>query len=143
MGELDDAAGVRSRADRVGRERERDDARAIRQLALEVGVVDFQIVGQSCDADGDVHVMRDLEPRRDVGVVVERRVDDLVARAQGPRERAAEEEVERGHALPERGLVRRAAEEADRAVSCARSTSSTVRMLVSYGAPMFALSSRR
>ena len=84
----------------------RDDSRAIRQLALEVGVVDLEIVGESRDADGDVHVVRDLEPGRDVGVVVEGRVDDLVARAQGPRERAAEQEVERGHALPEGGLAR-------------------------------------
>ena len=114
VGELDDAADVRGRADRVGGERERDDPRAIRELALEVVVVDLEIVGESRDADGDVQVVRDLEPGRDVGVVVEGRVDDLVAGAQRPCERAAEQEVERGHALPERGLVGRAAEETTR-----------------------------
>ena len=85
---------------------------------------------------------REREPRGDVGVVVEPRAEDLVARLQRAPERAREQEVERGHARPERDLVRVALRKRP-AAACARSTSSTVRTLVSYGAPMFALSSRR
>ena len=60
-----------------------------------------------------------------------------------PAERAREQEVERGHARPERDLVRVAAEEAGRRRRGPARSSSSVRTLVSYGAPMFALSSRR
>ena len=61
--------------------------------------------------------MRELEPRRDVPVVVEGRDDDLVALAQGSRERPREQEVERGHARAERDLLGRAAEEGGRALA--------------------------
>ena len=55
--------------------------------------------------------MRELEPRRDVGVVVELRAEDLVARPELAARRAREREVERRHVRAEHGLVRRAAEE--------------------------------
>ena len=112
--ELDDTAHVGRGPDRVRRDRERDDARALGELRREIVVVELELVGQARDAHDDAEVVRELEPRRDVRVVVERRHDDLVARAQRPRERPAQQEVERGHALAERRLARRAAEEATR-----------------------------
>ena len=62
----------------------------------------------------EAEVVGELEPRRDVRVVVECGDDDLVALTQRPRERTAQQEVERGHALPECGLVRVATEECRR-----------------------------
>ena len=56
--------------------------------------------------------MRQLEPGRDVGVVVEPRRDDLVALPQLASDGPREHEVEVGHARPEDRLARRAAEEA-------------------------------
>ena len=55
--------------------------------------------------------MRELEPRGDVGVVVELRREDLVAGPQLPADRAGEREVERRHVLSEHDLLGRAAEE--------------------------------
>ena len=81
------------------------------ELGLEIGVVDLELVRQAGDVHDEAEIVRELEPRRDVRVVVERGDDDLVALAQRPPERAAQEEVQRGHALAERGLARRAAEE--------------------------------
>ena len=50
------------RADRVGGDRERDDARALGELAREVVVVELEIVRESRDADDDAEVVRELEP---------------------------------------------------------------------------------
>ena len=80
-------------------------------FARQVVVVEREVVGQARDVNHEPEIMRELEPGRDVRVVVERGDDDLVARPQRPREGAAQQEVERGHALPERGLSGRAAEE--------------------------------
>ena len=44
VGELDDPPHVRRRADRVGRDRERDDARAVAELRGEVVVVEREVV---------------------------------------------------------------------------------------------------
>jgi hypothetical protein len=76
--------------------------------------------GEPGDADDDPEVVRELEPGRDVAVVVERRDDDLVALAQRACERPRQQEVQRRHALAERGLVRRAAEEGTGALVGAR-----------------------
>ena len=110
--ERDETGHVRRGPDGVRGHGERDDARALGQERREVVVVELELVGHARDADDDPEVVRELEPGRDVGVVVERGDDDLVALAQRPRERAREQEVERGHARAERDLVRRAAEEA-------------------------------
>ena len=59
--------------------------------------------------------------------MIERSDDDLVALAQRPPERAGEEEVQRGHALAEGGLARRAAEERRRRARARSATSSSVR----------------
>ena len=94
------------------------------------------------EADDDAEILGEREPGRDVRVVVEPCADDLVTLAQ----RAASARVSRklsdvmlGPNATSSGWQQRKRP----AVAWARSTSSTVRMLVSYGAPMFALSSRR
>ena len=53
------------------------------QLPLEVGEVERRVVVQVDEADRQVEVVRELEPRRDVAVVVEPRDEDLVARPAG------------------------------------------------------------
>ena len=109
--ELDDAPHVGCRADRVGRDRERDDAGAIVELRLEAVVVEREVVVHVDLADDDAEIVLEREPGRDVAVVVEPGHEHLVAGLQLAGERAREEEVERGHALAERHLVARAAEE--------------------------------
>ena len=56
--------------------------------------------------------MGELEPRRDVAVVVETRDEDLVAGDERAAQRACEREVERRHVLSEDRLLGPAAEEA-------------------------------
>ena len=77
--ELDDPPHVGQRADRVRRDREGDDARAGGELPLEVGEVDVAVVRDVGEAHDEAEVVGQLEPRRDVAVVVEARDDDLVA----------------------------------------------------------------
>ena len=84
---LDDAPDVRRRPDRVGRDRKCDNTRPAAQRRFQVLVVESELVRQPDDADGHADVVRDLEPRSDVRVVVERRDDDLVALAQRACER--------------------------------------------------------
>ena len=85
--ELDDPRDVGQRADRVRGEREGDDARPVGELPLEVVEVEPASSSTLGEADDQVEVARELEPRRDVAVVVELRDDDLVAgaRARAPR----------------------------------------------------------
>ena len=110
--ELDDPRHVRRRPDRVRRDRERDDARPLGELRLEVVEVEREIVVDAREADDDAEILLERQPRRHVRVVVEPRADDLVTALELSAERAREQEVERGHALPERDLVRMAGEEA-------------------------------
>ena len=63
------------------------------------------------EADAEIEVARELEPRRDVAVVVEARDEDLVAGLERPAERAAQGEVERGHVRAQDRLLGPAAEE--------------------------------
>ena len=109
--ELDDARNVGRRTDRVRGDRKRHDPRSVGELRCDVVIVEREVVGHARDVNHEPEIMRQLEPRGHVRIVVERGHDDLVARRQRPRESAAEQEVERGHALPERGLSGRAAEE--------------------------------
>ena len=83
----------------------------LRQLCLEIGVVELELVGQAGHVHDEAEIVSELEPRRDARVVVEGGDDDLVSLSQRAPERAAQEEVQRGHALAEGGLARRAAEE--------------------------------
>ena len=110
--ELDDPRHVGSRADRVRRDREGDDARPLGELRLEVVEVEREVVVHAREADDDADVLREREPRGDVGVVVEPGAEDLVTRLQRAPERAREQEVERGHARPEGDLARVALQEA-------------------------------
>ena len=140
--ELDDPCHVGRRPDGVRGDRERDDARPLGQLRFEVVEVEREVVVHAGEADDDAEVLLQRQPRGDVRVVVEPRADDLVAALELPAERAREQEVERRHARPDAtssGWQERKRPAAMRA----RSISSIVRTLVSYGAPMFALSSRR
>ena len=107
--ELDDPRHVGRRADRVRGDREGDDARPLRELRLEVVEVEREVVVHAREADDDAAVLREREPRGDVRVVVEPGAEDLVSRLQRAPERAREQEVERGHARPERDFVRVAA----------------------------------
>jgi putative ABC transport system ATP-binding protein len=59
----------------------------------------------------EAEIVRELEPGRDVAVVVEVRHDDLVAGFERPADGAREREVQRRHVRAEHDLFRRAAEE--------------------------------
>jgi hypothetical protein len=114
VGQVDDAAHIRCGADRVGGDREGDDAGPLRELPREVVVIESELVRHLDEADGDAEVVLQLEPRRHVRVVVELRHEHLVAGAQRPREGPREEEVEARHARPERDLLGAAVEELGR-----------------------------
>jgi hypothetical protein len=107
-------------AERVRRERERHDLHPVVELGGEVVEVERRVVANRGDADVQPAVVRQLEPRRDVGVVVELGDDDGVAgvpRARGgPRQR----EVERRHVRAEDRLVGRTPEERGRGEPCLR-----------------------
>ena len=109
--ELDDPADVGRGADGVRSRWERDDSRPRRALRREVVEVEREVVVHVDEADDDADVLGEREPRRDVPVVVEPRDEHLVPGLELARERTGEEEVERGHALPERDLRRVAPEE--------------------------------
>ena len=64
------------------------------------------------EADDDAEILGELQPGSDVRVVIEPGAHDLVPALERPAERPREQEVERGHALPERDLVGMAGEEA-------------------------------
>ena len=111
MRELHDSLRVRQRSDRVRRKWKRDDARPVRELTLEIAVVERRVVCDVDEADLHVQVVCELEPRRDVAVVVELRDEDLVARPKGSADGARQREVERRHVRSEDRLVRLAAKE--------------------------------
>ena len=77
--QLDYTRRVGHRPEGVRGEREGDDAGSIRQLALEVVEVEGRVRVDFDKADAEVEVVAELEPRRDVAVVVEARDEDLVA----------------------------------------------------------------
>jgi hypothetical protein len=110
--ELDDPRDVGLRPDGVRRDRESDHARPVRELRFEVVEVEREVLVHTGEADDDAEILGEGEPRRHVRVVVEPCADDLVALAQLAAERPGEQEVERGHALPEGDLVGMAGEEA-------------------------------
>ena len=95
----------RDRPDRVRRPRERDHARALRQQRAEVVEIQPALVVDLGELHDQALVVRELEPRRDVAVVVELRADHFVARDPLAGRRAREREVQRRHVLPERHLV--------------------------------------
>jgi hypothetical protein len=112
--ELAHPPGVGDRADRVRRPGERDHLRARPELALQVREVERGVVVQRDVPDHQVPVMRDLQPRRHPGVVVQAGHQDLVTGPEGTRGGPRQREVQRGHVRAEDHLVRLAAEEPGR-----------------------------
>ena len=82
--EIGDAADLGERAHRVGGDRKGDDPRPVGELPLQVVEVERRVLVDVDEADGQVAVVRELEPGRDVRVVVELRAQDLVARRGTP-----------------------------------------------------------
>ena len=109
--ELDDAPNVGERADCVGCDGERDDARAVGELPLEVVEIERRVVVDVDEADREVLVVGELEPRRHVRVVVELGDEDLVALAPVASGGARQRERERRHVRAEDRLLGTAAEE--------------------------------
>ena len=114
--ELAHPPGVGDRADRVRRPGERDHLGARPELGLQVPEVERRVVVQRDVPDHQVPVVRDLEPRRDPGVVVQAGHEDLVAGPEGARGGPRQREVQGGHVRSEDHLVRLAAEEPGRLV---------------------------
>ena len=110
VGQLDDAADVRRRADGVRGRRERHDARPVGQLAREVVVVEREVVGHVDELDVDPDVALDLEPGRDVGVVIEARDErprrPAAAFARGARQQEVQARSCSGRRRPRRGRSR-------------------------------------
>ena len=73
--------------------------------------VEAALVVDLAEANDEVLVVRELEPRRDVAVVVELRDEDLVTCAECPADGTRQHEVERRHVRAEDRLARLAAEE--------------------------------
>ena len=109
--ELAHPAGVHDRADRVGRPGERDHLGARPELALEVVEVERRVVVQLDVPDDQAGVVRELQPRRDAAVMIERGDEDLIARAEAAASGPRQHEVQRGHVRPEDHLMGLAAEE--------------------------------
>ncbi len=110
------ALDVHERPERVGRPREGDDARPFGEALREVVQVEPALRVDSDEPDREVEIVRQLEPGRDVGVVIDSGHEDLVARAELPADRAGEREVQRRHVRAEHDLLRLAAQEGGRGV---------------------------
>ena len=97
----------------------------------------------STKLDAEVEVARELEPRRDVAVVVEPRDEDLVAGRRGVRPRArVSAKLSVVMFWPK--IVSSARQPRNAAaVACACSTSSSLRRLAANAPPRFAFDSRR
>jgi hypothetical protein len=83
-------------------------------LAREVVHVERRVLVQSRETHDEAEVVRELEPGRDVRVVVESRHDDLVAGTELPSHSARQREAERRHVGAERDGLVVTAEEARR-----------------------------
>ncbi len=101
----------RDGADRVRGPGERDHPRALGQQRREVVDVEPALVVDVGEPDREAAVACELEPRRDVAVVVEPRADDLVAFPPLAPCGAGEREAQRRHVGAEEDLVGRRAEE--------------------------------
>jgi acyl-CoA thioesterase YciA len=99
-------ADVVDRADRVGGAANRQQPHARPEQPGELVAVEGAVLGAKVDEpDLRAGVAGGEDPRPDVGVVVEPRHQDAVARPQRPRDRPAQVEGEAGHVLPEHDLV--------------------------------------
>jgi hypothetical protein len=90
---------------RVRRPRERYDARAIGEERPEMIDVEPAFLVDLGELDDEAPVVRELEPGRDVAVVVESRAHDLVAFVPGARRGTRQSEVQRRHVRAESDLV--------------------------------------
>ena len=107
-----DRAHVRPGADRVRGGGDRDQPGAVAEDALDR--LDGQLAGLDVelgDADGRAGTLGGEPPGPDVGVVIERGHDHLVARPPGARERVGDAERQRRHARPEDDPFGHAADE--------------------------------
>ena len=77
--ELDDPVDVAQGSDGVRGDGKRDDAGTVGELSLEVAEVESRVVVDFHQPNFESHVVGELEPGRDVPVMVELRGDDLVA----------------------------------------------------------------
>ena len=109
--DLDDLRRRSDRPDGVRRQREGHDLGPLGDERAQVLEVDPALRVEVGELHDDALVVGDLEPRRDVGVVVELRRDHLVACSPVARGGPGEREVERRHVLPEGDLVRPHAEQ--------------------------------
>ena len=130
MREVGDAGGVDERPDSVRRPREGDDPRPLREQGGEVVEIQRRVVPDLREHHAHAEVALELEPGRDVAVVVEPRHDYLVAGGELPADRPRKGEVEGGHVRAEDDLLRSAAEEGA-AEPRAWATISPLRRLVS------------
>ena len=129
--ELHEASHVGSGADGVGGDGEGDDARPLGEEPFDVVVVDLELVGEPGDADDDAEVVGELEPGRDVRVVVERSDDDLVAPLAASAPSARVRRKLSAVMLGPKAISSGEQPRNDAAFSCARSTSTSVRRDVS------------
>jgi hypothetical protein len=106
MGQLCHSRDVDQRADGVRCPWESDHAGPVGKLRLKVVEIEARVVADCRHAHLQLEVAGQLEPRRDVAVVVELRDDDLVAGLQLATEGTAEREVERSHVRAEDDLLR-------------------------------------
>ena len=103
----DDLADRVDRADRVAGISDRDELRSRPELRFEVLEVEGDVVEVDVDGlDDHAPVVRHRPPGADVGLVVERRDHDLVARTQGRPDRSPDMERQARHVLAELDLVR-------------------------------------
>jgi hypothetical protein len=109
--ELGDPSDLRDRPDGVRRPGKRDNARTVGQFPLEVVEVEPALLVEVDHPHDELLVACELEPRRDVAIVIESRHDDLVAGAKLAAERTRKREVQRRHVCSEADLVGAAAEE--------------------------------
>ena len=100
-----DLGDRRDRAHGVRRVRERDHACAIREQRSQMVDVETALVVDLRELDDQAPVARQLEPGRDVAVVIEPRADDLVARDPLSPGGSRECEVEGRHVRAEGDLL--------------------------------------
>jgi len=118
--ELDYAAHVCHGADGVGCDRERDDARAVRELPLEIAEIEGRVVVDVDEPNLKPLVVGELEPWGHVGVVVEFGDEDLVTLAPFASGRPRQRERERRHVGAEDRLLGCTAEELAGRLACLR-----------------------
>ena len=99
--EIGHGADVRSGSHRVRGRWERDDAGAVAELLAQEVEVEREIVAHVGDPHDDAEVLLQVQPWRNVPVVIEGCDHNLVAGPELAPECPCEEEVERRHALPE------------------------------------------